>query len=130
MSYIRVVNLPALADRKPLQWWADALEILRGCPDEVRQRVGFALDQAQLGGKAGNAKPMSNIGKGVYAITTNHDTETYRTFYVARFAEAVYCFYVVHKKATKGIDLLKYQKNLAAARHKEIVDWRRSEGLD
>lgn len=119
-----------MSDRKPLEWWADALDALRDCPGEVKQRIGFALEEAQLGGKAGSAKPMSSIGKGVYAITTNHDTETYRTFYVARFAEAVYCFYVIHKKATKGIDLPKYQKDLATARYKEIVEWRKSEGLD
>ncbi|WP_420456101.1 type II toxin-antitoxin system RelE/ParE family toxin [Rubrivirga sp.] len=115
--------------RKPLEFWADALDVLRDCPDEVRRRVGFALDEAQLGQKAGSAKPINNVGRGVYAITTNHDSETYRTFYVARFAEAVYCFYVVHKKATKGIDLPKRQKDLAAARYREIVDWRESEGL-
>ena len=118
-----------MSDRKPLEWWADAVKVLRECPDEVRKRVGFALDEAQLGGKAGSAKPMNSVGKGVYAITTNHDTETYRTFYAARFTEAVYCFYVVHKKATKGIDLPKYQKDLAMARYKEIVEWRNSEGL-
>ncbi len=56
-------------------------------------------------------------------------TETYRTFYVARFAGAVYVFYIVHKKATKGIGLPKYQSDLAAARYKEIVEWRQSEGL-
>ena len=38
---------------------------------------------------------MSSVGSGVYAITTDHDRETYRTFYVARFAGAVHCFYVV-----------------------------------
>ena len=117
------------SSRKPLEFWADALDVLRACPDEVKQRVGFALEEAELGGKAGSAKPMNSVGKGVYAITTNHDNETYRTFYVARFAEAVYCFYVVHKKATKGIDLPKHQKDLAAARYREIVEWRRSEGL-
>ena len=115
--------------RKPLEWWADALDVLRQCPDAVRQRIGFALDEAQLGGKAGSAKPIPSTGAGVYAITTNHDTETYRTFYAAHFPEAVYCFYVVHKKATKGIDLPKHQKDLATARFREIVEWRTSEGL-
>ena len=115
--------------RKPLLWWADARDVLRQCPDEVKLRVGFALDEAQLGGKSASAKPMPSVGKGVYAITTNYDSETYRTFYVARFAEAIYAFYVVHKKATKGIDLPQHQKDLAAARYREIVAWRRSEGL-
>jgi phage-related protein len=78
-----------VSDRKPLEWWADALDVLRDCPEAVKKRVGFALDEAQLGGKAG---PMNSVGKGVYAMTTNHDAETYRTFYVARCAEAVYCF--------------------------------------
>lgn len=93
---------------KPLEWWADALDTLRACPEAVKLRVGFALDEARRGGKSGSAKPVPSVGKGVYAITTDHDTGTYRTFYVARFAEAVYAFYVVHKKATKGIDLPKH----------------------
>ncbi len=118
-----------LTQRKPLEWWADALDVLRGCPEAVKKRVGFALDEAQLGGKSDSAKPVPSVGSGVYAIKTNHDTETYRTFYVARFPEAVYAFYVVHKKATKGIDLPQHQKRLAAKRYKEIVDWRISEGL-
>ena len=112
---------------KPLQFWADALDVLRACPDPVKQDVGFALDEAQRGGKSGSAKPMLSVGRGVYAIRTNHDGETYRTFYVARFREVVY---VVHKKATKGIDLPKYQKDLAASRYREIVEWRAAEGLD
>jgi len=75
-----------MQERKPLEWWADARDVLRGCPGEVKLRVGYALDEAQLGNKAGSAKPMPSIGKGVYSITANHDTETYRTFYVARCA--------------------------------------------
>ena len=115
--------------RKPLDFWADTREVLQGCPDPVRQRVGFALDEAQRGKTSGSAKPRNDVGKGVYAITTDHDSETYRTFYVARFAEAVYCFYVVHKKATTGKALPERQKKLAAARYREIVEWRASEGL-
>lgn len=116
-------------DRKPLEWWADALDVLRACPEEVRQRVGFALDEAQLGGKAGSAKPIPSVGKGVYAITTNHDSETYRTFYVARFSEAIYAFYVVHKKSTKSRSLPKHQTDLARARYREILKWRQTQGL-
>lgn len=116
-------------ERKPLEWWADARNVLRDCPDEVRQRVGFALDEAQLGGKAGGAKPIPSVGKGVYAIKTDHDSETYRTFYVARFSEAIYAFFVVHKKSTQGKSLPKHQTDLARARYKEILAWRKSQGL-
>lgn len=114
---------------KPLDFWADAREVLQSFPADVRQDIGFALDEVQRGGTPGSAKPRPDIGRGVYAITTDDSGETYRTFYVARFAEAVYAFHIVHKKATKGIDLPKHQSDLAAARYKEIVDWRRSEGL-
>ena len=81
------------------------------------------------GEKAGSAKPTAYVGKGTYAITADHDGETYRTFYVARFSEAVYCFYVVHKKAASGIDLPKRQKDQAARLYREIVEWRSASGL-
>lgn len=118
-----------LPTRKPTEFWADALDVLRGCPDVVKQRVGFALDEAERGGTPVSAKPMPSVGKGVFAITTNHDSETYRTFYAARFPEAVYAFYVVHKKASSGKALPKHQTDLAAARYKEIVAWRKAEGM-
>jgi phage-related protein len=114
---------------KTLQWWADAYDVLTSFPEEVQDDVGYALHIAQTGGTAGSAKPAPYAGKGVYAIATDHDRETYRTFYVARFEEAVYCFYVVHKKATKGIDLPERQKKQAARRYREITEWREAMGL-
>ena len=124
-----IVTSRSTGSLKRLDWWADALDVLRSCPEAVQNDVGYALHLAQSGEKAGSAKPLPSIGKGVFAITTDHDRETYRTFYVARFKESVYAFYVVHKKAATGIDLPTHQKTLAATRYKEIVAWRQSEGL-
>ena len=114
---------------KDLEWWGDAYDVLTSLPDEARRDIGYALHLAQLGEKAGSAKPATYVGKGTYAITTDHDRETYRTFYVARFSEAVYCFYVVHKKASRGVDLPKRQKDQAARLYQEIVEWRSASGL-
>lgn len=122
-------NTPPPSSPKPLDFWADARDVLRTFPEDVKDDVGYALHEVQSGGKPGSAKPLPDIGPGVHAITTNHDKETYRTFYVAQFPEAVYAFYVVHKKATKGKDLPKYQKALAKARYKEIVAWRKDQGF-
>ncbi len=114
---------------KDLEWWGDAYSVLTSLPEEVQRDIGYALHLAQAGAKAGSAKPVTYVGKGAYAITTDHKRETYRTFYVARFAEAVYCFYVVHKKASSGIDLPKRQKDHAAQLYREIVEWRSASGL-
>jgi phage-related protein len=47
---------------KPLIFVADSHRALLEFPKAVRQQVGFALYQAQMGGKHIEAKPLKNVG--------------------------------------------------------------------
>jgi phage-related protein/predicted XRE-type DNA-binding protein len=89
---------------KELVWVASSLKDLRAFPEEVRQVMGFALYQAQTGGRHIAAKPLRGFGgAGVLEVVGDHDGDTYRAVYTVRFAEAVYVLHAFQKKAAHGI---------------------------
>ncbi|MGP0066971.1 MAG: type II toxin-antitoxin system RelE/ParE family toxin [Isosphaeraceae bacterium] len=89
---------------KPLFWMGSTHKDLKAFPDEVRQAVGFALFQAQIGRKHLDAKVLKGFGgAGVLEVVTDHDGDTYRTVYTVKFAGAVYALHAFQKKSKKGI---------------------------
>lgn len=88
---------------KPLVFVADSLRVIRKFPDLVRQRIGFALYQAQMGDKHFDAKPLKNLGPGVLEVISDHQGNTFRTVYTIRFEKAVYVLHAFQKKSKRGI---------------------------
>src|SRR6185295_17317694 len=75
---------------KPVRWVGSSKEDLRGFPEEARRRVGGALWDAQLGRKAGYAKPLKGFGgAGVLEVIDDFDGDTYRAIYTVRFPGVV-----------------------------------------
>lgn len=92
------------ASRKPLYWTGSSLKILRGFPDEVKKVMGFALAQAQEGGKHVDAKPLKGFGgAGVLEVVQDHSGGAYRAVYTVRFAGAVYVLHAFQKKSKRGV---------------------------
>ena len=59
---------------KPLFWVGPSKKAMKGFPLAVRQTIGFALFQAQTGGKHVNAKPLKGFGDaGVLEVVEDHD---------------------------------------------------------
>jgi phage-related protein len=89
---------------KPLFWVASSKNDLRDFPDEVKELMGFALYQAQKGGKHLAAKPLKGFGgAGVLEVVEDHGGSTYRTVYTVKFTGAVYVLDAFQKKSKKGI---------------------------
>jgi phage-related protein len=64
---------------KPLFWIGPTLRDLRQFPAAVRQMLGFALFEAQKGGKHQDAKVLKGFGgAGVLEAISHHDGETFR----------------------------------------------------
>ena len=53
---------------KPVRWVGSTKEDLSDFPEEVRRRIGGALWEAQIGGKAPYAKPLKGFGGGVFEV--------------------------------------------------------------
>ncbi len=102
---------------KPVRWVGSSRDDLREFPEEVRNRVGGALWEAQLGRKALYAKPLKGFGgAGVLEIVDDFDRETYRAVYTVRFAGIVYVLHAFQKKSRRGIATPQQEITLIKAR--------------
>ena len=93
---------------------------LRALPDAVKRSFGFALDQAQRGGKSPDAKPLQGFGHaGVLEIVENTGGNTYRGVYTVRYEGIVYVLlHVFQKKAKRGISTPRHDIELVKRRLK------------
>ncbi len=83
--------------------------------------MGFQLDRVQAGLPPEDFKPIKSVGPGVFEIRIRDAGRAFRSFYVARFEEAVYVLHVFEKKSRKTApaDLA-----LGRARYKALVQRR------
>ena len=89
---------------KSIVWIGSSRRDLKSFPAEVKEVIGYALYQAQVGRKAPSAKPLSGFGgAGVLEILKDHQTDTYRAVYTVKFSEFVYVLHAFQKKSKKGI---------------------------
>ncbi len=102
---------------KPVRWVGGSKEDLSAFPVAVRQRVGGALWEAQIGGKAPYAKPLKGFGDaGVLEIVDDFDGDTFRVVYAVRFARAVYVLHAFQKKSKRGVATPKAELDLIERR--------------
>ena len=88
---------------RKLVWLVDSLDRLTRFPPAVRQKLGFALYQAQIGQRHGSAKMLHGFSETVWQVRADDPGGTYRAAYVAQLGEAVYVLHAFQKKATSGI---------------------------
>jgi phage-related protein len=104
---------------KPLLWIGSSRKNLKGFPLKVRKTFGFALWQAQVGGKHLNAKVLQGFkGAGVLEVVEDFDGKTYRAVYTVKFAGIVYVLHAFQKKSKKGIKTPKVELDLIRMRLK------------
>jgi phage-related protein len=88
---------------KPAVFVGSSRRDLKAFPGKVRQEIGQALFEAQLGDHPAGAKPLKGFGSGVLEIRDNFDGDTYRAVYTVRLEGALYVLHTFQKKSTKGI---------------------------
>lgn len=77
---------------------------IRSFPEEVKEDIGYALYEAQIGKKPASAKPLKGFGgAGVLEIIENHAGDTYRAVYTVRFLTVVYVLHCFQKKSKRGL---------------------------
>lgn len=117
---------------KPLFWIASSKGDLRAFPEDVKDVMGFALYQAQKGGKHISAKPLKGFGgAGVLEIVEDHEGNAFRAVYTVKFAGVVYALDAFQKKSKKGVktpkgDIDRIKKRLKAA-EEHYAAWRLSQ---
>jgi phage-related protein len=116
--------------RKPLHWIGSSRIDIRKMPESVKDVFGFAIDQAEVGGKHMDAKPLKGFGgAGVLEVVASDEGGTYRAVYTVKFRYAVYVLHVFQKKSKKGIetpaeeiDRIKRRLKIAELHHKETYE--------
>jgi phage-related protein len=103
-----------------LVWLVDSLDRLTSFPPSVRQRLGFALYQAQIGQTHESAKMLHGFAEAVWQVRAVDSGGTYRVVYLAHFQDVVYVLHAFQKKAKSGIatpqrelDLIRQRLQLA-----------------
>jgi phage-related protein len=72
----------AVSPLKPLFWVGSSRGDLRSFPAEVQDEMGYALRDAQFGGRRINAKVLKGFGSaGVLEVVEDFDRNTYRAVY-------------------------------------------------
>jgi len=106
---------------KPVSWIGSSYKDFPEFPDPVKDSMGYAQYQAQIGLKHGRAKPLKGFGgAGVLEIVADHVGDTFRAVYTVKFATAVYVLHDFQKKSKSGIktpteDMELIQRRLKAA---------------
>ena len=126
-----MANLPGDVRPKPVRWVGGSRDDLRGFPEQVRQRVGGALWDAQLGLKAPYVKPLRGFGgAGVLEIADDFEGNAYRAVYTVRLAGAIYVLHAFQKKSRRGTATPKAELDLIERRLKRAKEdyekWSRS----
>jgi phage-related protein len=111
--------------KKDIWFIASSHGDLKELPNEVQKDIGFALYQAEIGGKSFFAKPLSGFsGAGVLEVVVDEDGDTFRAVYTVKLKHAVYVLHVFQKKSKSGIktpqrdiDLIKSRLKLAEQDH-------------
>ncbi len=102
---------------KSIVWIGSSRRDLKSFPAEVKDVVGYALYQAQVGRKASSAKPLAGFrGAGVLEIVEDHQTDTYRAVYTVKYSDLVYVLHAFQKKSKKGIATPKHDIDLIKKR--------------
>jgi phage-related protein len=107
---------------KLLIFVADSHRVLASFPASVQRHIGFALYQAQMGGKHVDTKPLKNVARGVLEVVTDHGGDTFRTVYTVRLKQAVYVLHAFQKKAKHGIATPQSEINLVRQRLQRAME--------
>lgn len=111
--------MPSRLPLKSLVWIGSSKKELTGLPPDVRWAFGYALHEAQAGGKHPTAKALKGFGgSSVMEVVESDDGGTYRAVYTVRFRGVVYVLHAFQKKSKNGIATPKTVIELVRARLK------------
>ena len=118
-------------DMKRLEWMGSSRKDLKTLPEEVQDTFGYALYQAQIGGKHATAKPLKGFGSaGVLEVVESDQGGTYRAVYTVRFRKAVYVLHCFQKKSAHGIKTSEQDIDLIKARLKAAEEDAKENGYE
>jgi phage-related protein len=89
---------------KPLFWIGSSRKDLKRFPEQVQDEIGYALRDAQFGGRRAGVKVLKGFRGGrVLEVVEDFDGGTYRAVYTVKFEGVIYVLHAFQKKSKRGI---------------------------
>lgn len=80
----------------------DSLEVLSAFPSAVKQALGFALRQLQIGREPTcQTRSMSSVGAGVYELKEADERTWYRAIYLSKVGDVIHVLHCFEKDSRK-----------------------------
>jgi phage-related protein len=108
-------------DDKAIAWMGSSKKDLLAMPESVVNTFGYALGLAQNGLSYPDAKTLKQFKSAVVEVLEDHDTDTYRAVYTARFAETVYVLHCFKKKSSRQSELPKRDRETIETRLRDVA---------
>jgi phage-related protein len=112
--------IPPMPIAKPTEFVGSSRDDLAEFPTAVKDVFGFAIFQAQIGGRHQRAKPLTGgsdfKGASVLEVVDDFDGDTYRAVYTVRFEGVVYVLHAFQKKSKSGIATPKSEIDIIKSR--------------
>ena len=106
--------------KRPTEFIGSSKQDLSAMPDTVKEVFGFAIYQAQIGGKHPDAKPLKGFGgSSVVEVVESFEGDAYRAVYTVKFKGVVYVLHCFQKKSAKGVRTNLTDVNLIKSRFKD-----------
>jgi len=90
-------------------------------PEPVINCFGYALGLAQNGLSYPDAKTLTQFKTAVVEVLEDHNSDTFRAVYTARFEDTVYVLHCFKKKSPKQSELPKRDKETIELRLREVT---------
>ena len=107
---------------RPVSWIRAALRDFENFPTEAQTICLTALTIAAEGGKADLAKPMHDLGSGVFEIALGFRGNAFRVVYAVQLAQEIWVIHAFQKKSTQGIKTPKRDVDLVRDRLKRLKE--------
>lgn len=110
---------------KTLIWVGTSKSDLKIFHNDVIDEIGYALSEAQNGRLHPKAKPLVKggfKGKGIFQITCDFSTNTYRCIYTVNFTKKIYVLDVFMKKSKSGTSTPKQTIDLVEQRYQAALN--------
>lgn len=108
-------------DGKSIEWMGSSKKDLLAMPEPVINTFGYALGLAQNGLNYPDAKTLTQFKAAVVEVLEDHNSDTYRAVYTARFDDVVYVLHCFKKKSPKQSALPKRDKETIELRLREVA---------
>ncbi len=107
---------------RPCIWIGDSKKQLKKMPEDVQKQLGGELYVAQRGENPSHSKKLNGLGRGVFEIKDDFESNTYRLIYAVQIGKRIYVLHAFQKKSPKGIETAKKDTDLIIRRYKEAVE--------